>query len=135
MWLSFVTERLKKPALNQNGFTFLMAIFMVMIIGIMLGLTGQSWKMIMKREREKELIFRGSQIKEAIENWYNPNYSVDGVKRTGQPHALMDLKDCCRIPIRSSRYAICRRTMIPSWMKRTRNAHRIAPGSRSTRIP
>jgi len=98
MWLSFVTARLKIATLNQNGFTFLMAIFMVMIIGIMLGLTGQSWKTIMKREREKELVFRGSQIKEAIENWYNPNYSVDGVKRQGQPHALMDLKDLLQDP-------------------------------------
>lgn len=79
--------------MNRNGFTFLTAIFMVMIIGIMLGLTGQSWKTIMKREREKELLFRGSQIKEAIENWYNPKYSVNGVKRLGQPQALMDLKD------------------------------------------
>lgn len=96
--MTIVTVRLKISTLNQNGFTFLMAIFMVMIIGIMLGLTGQSWKMIMKREREKELLFRGSQIKEAIENWYDPKYSADGVKRMGQPHALMDLKDLLQDP-------------------------------------
>jgi type II secretory pathway pseudopilin PulG len=65
---------------------------MVMIIGIMLGLTGQAWKMVMKREREKELIFRGSQIKEAIENWYDQNYSVKGLRWRGQPQVLMDLK-------------------------------------------
>ena len=84
--------------MNRNGFTFLTAIFMVMLIGIMLGLTGTSWKMIMKREREKELLFRGSQIKEAIENWYDPRYSVNGVKRQGQPHALVDLKDLLQDP-------------------------------------
>lgn len=84
--------------MNRDGFTFLTAIFMVMLIGIMLGLTGTSWKMIMKREREKELLFRGSQIKEAIENWYDPKYSVNGVKRQGQPHALMDLKDLLQDP-------------------------------------
>jgi len=98
MRLPSVTVRLKIPSLNQDGFTFLMAIFMVMIIGIMLGLTGQSWKMIMKREREKELLFRGSQIKEAIENWYDEKYTVDGVKRLGKPHALMDLKDLLQDP-------------------------------------
>jgi Tfp pilus assembly protein PilE len=92
-----VTIRLKKYSLNRNGFTFLTAIFMVMIIGIMLGLTGQSWKTIMKREREKELLFRGSQIKEAIENWYNPNYSVQGVKWNAA-HPLMDLKDLLQNP-------------------------------------
>jgi Tfp pilus assembly protein PilE len=79
--------------MNRNGFTFLTAIFMVMIVGIMLGMTGQSWKTIMKREREKELLFRGSQIKEAIENWYNPRYTVPGVAPRAQPHQLMDLKD------------------------------------------
>lgn len=79
--------------MNRNGFTFLMAIFMVMIIGIMLGLTGQFWKTIMKREREKELIFRGSQIKEAIENWYNPKYIPGGGAGTKKVNALLDLKD------------------------------------------
>jgi type II secretory pathway pseudopilin PulG len=98
MGLSFVATRLKTATMNRNGFTFLMAIFMVMIIGIMLGLTGQSWKTIMKREREKELLFRGSQIKEAIENWNNPNFTVDGVKRQGPPHQLMELKDLLQDP-------------------------------------
>ena len=93
MGLSLGGSRVAPTSVNRNGFTFLAVIFMVMIIGIMLGLTGQSWKTAMKREREKELLFRGSQIKEAIENWYktNPPYSVNGVNH--QPnHALMDLK-------------------------------------------
>jgi hypothetical protein len=91
MDLSSGTSRLTTTLLNRNGFTFLMAIFMVMVIGIMLGLTGQSWKTIMKREREKELLFRGSQIKEAIENWYNPAYKVPGVMRAAI-YPLTDLK-------------------------------------------
>ena len=92
MSFEVVTAKLKTCSMNRNGFTFLTAIFMVVLIGIMLGLTGQSWKMIMKREREKELLFRGSQIKEAIENWYNPKYTVQGVKRQSTI-PLMDLKD------------------------------------------
>lgn len=98
MWLLFKSARIKMIPLNRNGFTFLTAIFMVMIMGILLSLTGQSWKTIMKREREKELLFRGSQIKEAIENWYNPNYSVEGVKWNGPPHQLMELKDLLKNP-------------------------------------
>jgi type II secretory pathway pseudopilin PulG len=82
---------------NQDGFTFLMALFVVVIIGIMSALTGKSWTMIMKREREKELMFRGSQIKEAIENWYNPKYTVPGVQRS-QIRPLMDLKDLLQYP-------------------------------------
>jgi type II secretory pathway pseudopilin PulG len=97
MGLPSVTAGFGLRPLNRNGFTFLTAIFMVMIIGIMLGLTGQSWKTIMKREREKELLFRGSQIKEAIENWYNPNYSVNGVKWNAS-HPLMKLEDLLQNP-------------------------------------
>ncbi|MDU0459783.1 MAG: hypothetical protein RW306_13740 [Geobacteraceae bacterium] len=93
-----VMTNLKSPVTNRNGFTFLMAIFMVMIIGILSANTGKSWSMIMKREREKELIFRGSQIKEAIENWYNPKYSTGGVKWQGAPRPLMDLKDLLKNP-------------------------------------
>ncbi|WP_246153012.1 type II secretion system protein [Oryzomonas rubra] len=58
-----------KKMLNQNGFTFLAALMIVVIMGIMLGLTGQPWKTIMKREREQELLFRGLQIRSAIAAW------------------------------------------------------------------
>jgi len=61
-----------KVIANQNGFTYILALTVVMIMGIMLGMVGQSWKMVSQREREKELIFRGCQIKEAIERWYAP---------------------------------------------------------------
>ena len=87
-----VIAQLKTRSMNRNGFTFLTAMFMVMLIGIMLGLTGQSWKTIIKREREKELLFRGSQIKEALENWYDPKYKFNGVPQPA-PRPLMDLKD------------------------------------------
>ena len=87
--------------MNRNGFTFLMAVFIIMIVGILSAFTGKSWTAIMKREREKELIFRGSQIKEAIENWYNlnPKFSVPGVPvRTKVPPPLNDLKDLLQDP-------------------------------------
>lgn len=76
---------------GNGGVTFLMAVFMVMIIGILSASTGKSWSLVMKREREKELLFRGSQIKEAIENWYDPKYSVGGARKH-RPIPLTDLK-------------------------------------------
>ncbi|HIJ96840.1 MAG TPA: type II secretion system protein [Desulfuromonadales bacterium] len=82
-------SQLYSLATNKNGFTFLMAIYLVMIIGILSAFTGKTWSLVAKREREKELIFRGSQIKEAIENWYNPAYTVQGVKR----HRVIPLTD------------------------------------------
>jgi type II secretory pathway pseudopilin PulG len=86
-----------KSVTNQNGFTYILALTVVMIMGIMLGMVGQSWKTLKQREQEKELLFRGSQIKEAIENWYNPNYTVPGVQPR-QNHPLMDLKDLLQNP-------------------------------------
>jgi type II secretory pathway pseudopilin PulG len=88
----------KTTIFNRHGFTFLSAIFMVMIMGIMLGMTGQLWKTIMKREREKELLFRGSQIKEAIENWYTLKYIPPGGQARQRVHPLMDLKDLFQDP-------------------------------------
>ena len=38
--------------LNDRGFTYLMALMIIMVMGIMLGMVGQSWKTIMQRERE-----------------------------------------------------------------------------------
>jgi len=54
---------------SEAGFTFIAALFMVVVLGIMLGAVGQSMRIIMKREREKELIFRGLQYRDAIERW------------------------------------------------------------------
>lgn len=51
---------------NQNGFTYILALTIVMIMGIMLGMVGQSWKTIKQRELEEELIFRGDQVAELI---------------------------------------------------------------------
>lgn len=65
MWYYFSM----KKRLNQNGFTFLAALMIVVIMGIMLGLAAQPWKTIMQREREQELLFRGLEIRQAIASW------------------------------------------------------------------
>jgi type II secretory pathway pseudopilin PulG len=58
-----------RPLSSTAGFTYIAALFMVVVMGIMLGAVGQSMRVIMKREREKELIFRGLQYRDAIERW------------------------------------------------------------------
>ncbi|MFZ3209677.1 MAG: type II secretion system protein [Geobacteraceae bacterium] len=72
------------PLKSSDGFTYLMALVIVVIMGIMLGGIGQSWQRVMKREREEELLFRGNQIRDAIARWNKP--------RPGQ-HQATPLKD------------------------------------------
>lgn len=80
------------PLRSSAGFTYIMALMVVVIMGIMLAAMGQSWKMLMDREREEEFLFRGSQYKDAITRWYKP--------RPGQRPAppLTDLKDLQKDP-------------------------------------
>lgn len=71
---------------SQEGFTFVTVLVVMVIMGIMLGAAGQTWKTIMKRERETELLFRGMQYRNAIERWWT-------TQQVGHPPSpLNDLK-------------------------------------------
>jgi type II secretory pathway pseudopilin PulG len=76
---------------SSAGFTYLAALVLVIVLGIMLGAAAQSWTMVMKREREAELLFRGRQIVEAIARWYKPQATAGVPPRVARP--LTDLKD------------------------------------------
>ena len=73
---------------SNSGFTFIAALFIVVVMGIMMGAAAQRWQTIMKREREEELLFRGSQIRDAIIRWRKPPPG----QVTVQTKKLMDLK-------------------------------------------
>jgi type II secretory pathway pseudopilin PulG len=82
-----------------GGFTYLAALFMIMIMGIMLGMIGQSWTGLMKREREEELFFRGSQIRNAISRWQTSRGpSASGGQTTSGGMPLGDLKFLLKDP-------------------------------------
>ncbi|HZV81251.1 MAG TPA: type II secretion system protein [Geobacteraceae bacterium] len=72
---------------SKGGFTYIAALVIVVVMGIMLGAVGQSMRIVMQREREKELIFRGLQYRDAIERW----------TRKG-PMPLKDIKDLLKDP-------------------------------------
>ena len=81
------------PLGSNRGFTYVVVLMMVLIVGIMLGAAGQVWTTVMKREREAELLFRGGQIRDAIAQWYTPS------KQGGPPpHPIADLKDLLQNP-------------------------------------
>lgn len=74
---------------SAAGFTYIAALVMVVVTGIMLGAIGQSVSAIMQREREKELIFRGLQYRDALERWSKKNPGGVGL----QVNTLKDLED------------------------------------------
>lgn len=55
---------------NGQGFTYLGALIIVVILSISLTAASKYWSTVVQREREKELIFRGDKIRRAIESYY-----------------------------------------------------------------
>jgi len=87
---------------SSAGITYIGALVMVIIMGIMMGIAGQTWKMVMQRERETELLFRGLEYQRAIRRWHQVDL-VEGkqVQAQGKVQArrpLNDLKDLLKDP-------------------------------------
>jgi type II secretory pathway pseudopilin PulG len=87
-----MTPNPRKMVGPNRGFTFLAVMAMVMIVGISLSVTAYQWKTISKREKEKELLFRGNAIRSAIAQYV----SGDPLRR--YPHSLDNLVKDPRTP-------------------------------------
>jgi hypothetical protein len=73
---------------TSSGFTYIAALFIVVVMGIMAGMSGTTLRMIMKREREEELLWRGMQVSRAIARW---KYPKAGATRMHGPRELKEL--------------------------------------------
>jgi type II secretory pathway pseudopilin PulG len=73
----------KNPLKSSAGFTYVAAIVMVVIMGIMLSQAAQYWTLRMQREREVELLYKGTQVRDAMRRWYN--FKVPDPTATGVP--------------------------------------------------
>jgi len=51
---------------RSSGFTYLGLLFAIALAGIALAAAGQRWSTALQRERERELLFRGTEIANAI---------------------------------------------------------------------
>lgn len=69
---------------SSAGFTYIGALMTVVVVGIMLSQAAVIWKTKMQREREVELIFRGTQIRDAMRRWYDWKL-VNGVPKPKPP--------------------------------------------------
>jgi type II secretory pathway pseudopilin PulG len=71
----------------QAGFTYLGVLILIAIMGALLAATGEVWSTVQRRDKEQELLFVGSQFREAIRQYYER--SPGGAKR--YPRKLEDL--------------------------------------------
>lgn len=68
-------------------------LFMITVMGLAAGAAGKYWSFEGKREKEEELVFRGRQIRAAIERYY---FESPGAK--SYPRRLEELVDDKRYP-------------------------------------
>jgi len=86
-----IQRRWITPLTNQDGVTYLFMMILVVVMSISLMGVTQQWSVIMKRDREAELLFRGTRIKEAIER-YVADYEVQKATRPNRwPRTLEEL--------------------------------------------
>ena len=65
---------------NQRGVTYIMVMFAIVLMGIAMTVVSKQWTVVMKRDKEAELLFRGNRIKTAIE-LYAADYQVRKASR------------------------------------------------------
>lgn len=71
---------------GSAGFTYLALLFTVAVMGVTLALAGVVWHTAQQRDKERELLFIGSQYRLALASYY---HASPGLKR--YPSALGDL--------------------------------------------
>jgi type II secretory pathway pseudopilin PulG len=68
---------------GQRGAVLLTVLVALTLLGLSAGIAGSSWKSVMQRAREQELLFRGDQYRRAIASYH--------AARGGYPQRLEDL--------------------------------------------
>lgn len=79
---------------TQSGFTYLGLLVMVAVMGVGLASMGELWQTVSQREREKDLLLAGREIRKAIGRYYTA--SAGGWQR--YPASLDDLLKDNRFP-------------------------------------
>ena len=57
--------------MEKRGFSYVFVLIIIVVIGIAATSASRYWSTIVKRETEKELLFRGDQIRSAILSYYH----------------------------------------------------------------
>ena len=78
---------------DECGFTYLGVLFLIMVMGMGLASAGELWSTASRRDREKQLLWVGTQYAQALRSYYR---SSPGLAQ--YPTALEDLLDDQRFP-------------------------------------
>lgn len=79
---------------SPRGFTYLGLLFALALGGVALAAIGERWQLAAQREREAELLFRGSEIRVALERYA----AATAAGAPPQPQTLQDLVHDTRGP-------------------------------------
>lgn len=93
-----------KPS-NEAGFTYLGVLFLIMVMGMGLASAGELWATASRRDRERQLLWVGTQYAQALRSYYR---SSPGLAQ--YPKALEDLLQDERFPTPNITCASCTRT-------------------------
>ena len=55
---------------SSGGYTYIAVLVMVIVMGILAERGAMVWKTVMQREKETELLSRGTQVRDAMRRWY-----------------------------------------------------------------
>jgi type II secretory pathway pseudopilin PulG len=80
---------------GDKGFTYPAALAMIVIISVVWMGVHQQWQTIVQRDREKELLFRGAQIRTAIASYY----AASGGRTPQYPDSVPALLKDNRFPV------------------------------------
>jgi len=73
----------------------MVVLVMLVILGLSMGIAGSTWRTVVQRAKEKELLFRGEQYRRAIKSYYTVKH---GGKTGLLPSSLDDLVKDPRFP-------------------------------------
>lgn len=104
-------RRSLRPCSHDSGFAYLMVLIMIAGIGVSLVKLVDGWHDSVQREREKQLLFAGHQIRSAIIHYYEhappqavkfPMSLADLLRDPRQPGTVRHLREIYRDPITGS---------------------------------
>jgi type II secretory pathway pseudopilin PulG len=100
----------------QSGFTYLFVLMLIALIGMGLAAAGSLWRTDAQRAREVELLFIGSQYRQAIRSYYEldpaqprlPQSIDDLLEDRRRPEIVRHLRRAYRDPFTSGEFVLIR---------------------------